>query len=401
MKKHYYNRMLIAGTLVFCIAGCQKQEPVVETTMVATESNISQEEAEEKYEEYVEENNPFTSIALEDIGTIKLAPYDHLAVTLTDYYDSVEESDIDNYIEGELSTYLRDVNGRTSQRGDTVTFDYVGTIDGKEFEGNTVEDYSTVVGDGTLLPDFEKVLYNISAGDDVTATVQFPKDYLQEATAGKTAEFKIHIDRVQEPSVLDEAFIKDHTEAGSTTVEEYREEVRTILSEYFEHQNWLQGIEKAVDQLVEKSTLDPSQEYLDGLYEYYYQNFLYWLNDSGMTLDTYKETLGVDDEAIANDIWSMVDFNSKQIMVLRQIAADQGLDDSKRQEEDLEKFMSQYYDYDPADGSMEDLYGDQMYLMGLQASVYMYLDDYVTIHYEYPEEGSEVPEENTEVPVES
>ena len=79
--------------------------------------------------------------------------------------------------------------------------DYTGTIDGKEFDGNTETDYSVELGAGQMLSDFENALYGVKVGDVVTATVNFPDDYNAEEVAGKTAIFQVTVKAVQtEPS---------------------------------------------------------------------------------------------------------------------------------------------------------------------------------------------------------
>jgi trigger factor len=116
---------------------------------------------------------------------------------------------------------------RKSKDGDRVIVDFTGTIDGEEFQGGTGKEIPVVLGQGQMLPDFEKGLKGIKAGDEKTIKIKFPKDYHAEDLAGKKAEFAIKTHRVEEeilPELNDqfaEAF--NVTEGG---LEQFRKDVR-------------------------------------------------------------------------------------------------------------------------------------------------------------------------------
>ena len=88
---------------------------------------------------------------------------------------------------------------REAASGDSVTIDYRGTIDGVEFEGGTGTDHSTVLGEGRLLPDFEKQVIGMRAGETRSFELTFPADYHGKDVAGKTARFEVTLKQVREP----------------------------------------------------------------------------------------------------------------------------------------------------------------------------------------------------------
>lgn len=96
-------------------------------------------------------------------------------------------------------------------KGDTVTIDYTGTIDGKPFDGGSAQNYSLELGSGTFIPGFEDQLIGHKAGDDVDVVVTFPEDYGAKDLAGKEAHFatKIHEVKSKELPKLDDEFAKD------------------------------------------------------------------------------------------------------------------------------------------------------------------------------------------------
>ena len=86
---------------------------------------------------------------------------------------------------------------RKSSDGDRVTIDFVGKLKGEVFPGGEGKEYPVVLGAGQMLPDFEKGLTGVKAGDETTFKVKFPKEYHSEDLAGKKADFEINVHRVE------------------------------------------------------------------------------------------------------------------------------------------------------------------------------------------------------------
>jgi len=96
---------------------------------------------------------------------------------------------------------------RKSADGDRVVIDFEGTIDGEPFEGGKGEKVALVVGSGQVIDDFDKGIRGLTAGDDKTIKVKFPKDYGVADLAGKKAEFAVQVAGVEAqvlPEVDDE-----------------------------------------------------------------------------------------------------------------------------------------------------------------------------------------------------
>jgi trigger factor len=99
---------------------------------------------------------------------------------------------------------------RAAETGDRLTLDYRGTVDGNEFGGSQAKDYAMVLGAGQLLPDFEKQLAGMKAGDSKVFELRFPDDYHGKEVAGKTANFEVTMTRVAGPRLpaIDAEFAK-------------------------------------------------------------------------------------------------------------------------------------------------------------------------------------------------
>jgi trigger factor len=88
---------------------------------------------------------------------------------------------------------------REAASGDSVTIDYRGTIESAPFEGGSGSDHSAVLGEGRLLPDFEKSVIGMRAGETRSFELTFPHDYHGKEVAGKTARFEVTLKQVREP----------------------------------------------------------------------------------------------------------------------------------------------------------------------------------------------------------
>jgi trigger factor len=94
--------------------------------------------------------------------------------------------------------------------GDQLIIDFVGRVDGTEFEGGKAEGAALVLGSGQFIPGFEDQLTGVKAGDAKTITVKFPSDYPATHLAGKDAEFDVTIQsvKVEGETKADDEFAK-------------------------------------------------------------------------------------------------------------------------------------------------------------------------------------------------
>ncbi|WP_434138087.1 trigger factor [Photobacterium leiognathi] len=140
----------------------------------------------------------------------------------------VTEADVDTMLETlrkQQATWAEveaaaDANSR-------VTIDFVGTIDGEEFEGGKAEGFALAMGQGRMIPGFEDSIVGKKAGDEFTVEVTFPEEYHAENLKGKAAAFAIKLHKVEAqelPELTEEFVAKFGVEDGS--VEGLKAEVR-------------------------------------------------------------------------------------------------------------------------------------------------------------------------------
>jgi trigger factor len=140
---------------------------------------------------------------------------------------------------------------RAARNEDLVNVDFEGLIAGQPFEGNKASNFTVVLGENRMLPDFEAALVGMKEGETKTFPLTFPQDYA-EAVKGKTADFTVTVNQVAEPRLpaLDAELAKS---LGVTDgdVERLRREVR-------------ENIDKEVAKRVKQGT---KEQVMDALYE--------------------------------------------------------------------------------------------------------------------------------------
>lgn len=339
---------------------------------------------------YISSQTEITDIPLSSLGTIALPDYSRVEVTMQPVDREVTDEDVTTYLNYLLSMSLREVTGRGAEKGDVVTIDFTGTQDGAAFSGNSGTDVAITLGAGEMLPDFEAAIYGAKAGDTVNAEVTFPEDYTSAEVAGKTAVFDITVKKLEEPEELTEDFIRAHSTSGAETEAAFREELREELRQMTENEVNRAAFLMALDQLAAKASLKPSEAFSDYLYRYYEKDFEDYLESAGMSREDYKTEVGVDDAGIEKLIWNMVSQNGGQLMIMRQIAAEQGLDDAKTLEDGLLHYTKEMYGEDVTEEMVGQLYGDGRSMMALQAVVYEYMKERIEIQYQESETTGDV-----------
>lgn len=123
---------------------------------------------------------------------------------------AVEERDVDATIETLRKQRAKyEPVARGAADGDLVNIDFEGKVDGAPFDGGKGQNFTVVLGEGRMLPDFEAALKGLSEGGEKTFPITFPEDYV-EHLKGKTAEFSVKVNQVAEPNLppVDAEFAK-------------------------------------------------------------------------------------------------------------------------------------------------------------------------------------------------
>ena len=146
---------------------------------------------------------------------------------------------------------------RAAAVGDQVRIDYRGTIDGEPFEGGSAEGAVVQLGEGRLLPDFEKNVVGLSARESNTFDMQFPEDYHGKEVAGKSAQFEIKVNEVLGARLpdLDGDFAKEMGIADGDQAK-MRAEIRSNLEREVKRRADARVKDLAMKALLDATTLE-------------------------------------------------------------------------------------------------------------------------------------------------
>ena len=156
---------------------------------------------------------------------------DYKGIALEKSVMQVTNDDVNNLIQEDLAAYPVDVAGRAAQEGDTVDIDYVGKIDGEEFEGGSDQGALLKLGSGQFIDGFESGLVGASIGETRVLNLTFPEQYTTEELAGKAVEFTVTVNGIKTPleEPTDE-WVAANIE-GYYTVREYKDGLRAKQAE--------------------------------------------------------------------------------------------------------------------------------------------------------------------------
>ncbi len=204
----------------------------------------------------------------------------------------VSEEEINHEIEHLLEHYAELVikNGKV-ENGDTVVIDYVGSVDGVEFEGGSAENYSLVIGSNTFIPGFEEQLIGMEKEETKEISVKFPDDYHAENLKGRDAIFKVTVHEIKTKEVrkLDKEFFEDLGMEGVNSEETLRNSIKEHLETHKKsdiENKFTEDMMEAISKNTEVEIPDKMvEEEVNRLVERAEENLKY----QGISLDLYYQ----------------------------------------------------------------------------------------------------------------
>ncbi|HEU5559703.1 TPA: trigger factor [Streptococcus pneumoniae] len=271
---------------------------------------------------------------------VKLGDYKNLEVSV-DVEKEVTDADVEERIERERNNLAELViKEAAAENGDTVVIDFVGSIDGVEFDGGKGENFSLELGSGQFIPGFEDQLVGHSAGETVDVIVTFPEDYQVEDLAGKEAKFvtTIHEVKAKEVPALDDELAKDIDEEVETLAdlkEKYRKELAAAKEEAYK--DAVEGA--AIDTAVENAEIvELPEEMIHEEVHRSVNEFLGNLQRQGINPDMYFQITGTTQEDLHNQYQAEAESRTKTNLVIEAVAKAEGFDAS---EEEIQKEVEQ------------------------------------------------------------
>ncbi|MGB6230458.1 MAG: trigger factor [Litorimonas sp.] len=185
---------------------------------------------------------------------------------VTELSDEAVDERLAELAKGQKS-YKKKAKTAKAKKGDAVLIDFVGSIDGEEFEGGAMDGHQLVIGSGTFIPGFEDELIGAKAGEEKDVVVTFPEDYQASELAGKEAVFKTKVHEVQgeKDAEIDDDFAKKF---GMDDLDALKSAMREQLQAELDGQSRMKLKRAILDELDSKHDFDLPQ----GMVETEFQN---------------------------------------------------------------------------------------------------------------------------------
>lgn len=259
---------------------------------------------------------------------VKLGDYKNLTVSV-EATKEVSDEEVDAKIERERNNLAELViKEGAAEEGDTVVIDFVGSVDGVEFDGGKGENFSLGLGSGQFIPGFEAQLVGHAAGEEVNVEVTFPEDYQADDLAGKPALFvtKIHEVKAKEVPALDDELAKDIDEEVETLDElkaKYRKELETAKEIAFDDAVESAALELAVEnaEIVELPEEMIHEEVHRAINE-----FLGGLQQQGISPDMYFQITGTTQDDLHKQYEADAEKRTKTNLVVEAVAKAEGFE---------------------------------------------------------------------------
>lgn len=334
--------LTLALAMAAVLAGCSQEDSSASTSETATgdtaadQTSTSESATDEtadpyayladfSYSDAFDENGYLTGVTALDYVTL---PDDYNAMTLPAGTDEVTDEDVDNYIDQNiLSGYAtqEQVTDRAAEMGDSVNIDFVGSVDGEEFDGGSAQGYDITLGSGSSIDDFEDQIAGHTPGETFDVNVTFPDPYQNNPDlAGKEAVFVTTLNYINEtvlPELTDE-WVQENINQyfGLKTVEDLREHVRSQMV--------FSSMSNAVyQQLMDNSTFQEAPAEVTKFFEdcYLYSAYTYAQN-YGMTLNDMLSAMGYGDASeLLETGASTVESMARQTLLMQAVAEKEGV----------------------------------------------------------------------------
>ena len=276
---------------------------------------------------------------------VKLGVYKDLEVSV-EATKEVTDAEVDEKVERERNNLAElIIKEDAAELGDTVVIDFVGSVDGVEFDGGKGDNFSLELGSGQFIPGFEDQLVGAKAGETVDVNVTFPEDYQAEDLAGKDAKFvtTVHEVKAKEVPALDDELAKDIDEEVETLDElkaKYRKELEAAKEIAFDDAVEGAALELAV---ANAEIVELPEEMVHDEVHRAMNEFMGNMQRQGISPEMYFQLTGTTEEDLHKQYEADADKRVKTNLVIEAIAKAEGFEASDEEiEKEINDLASEY-----------------------------------------------------------
>lgn len=363
--------VLTAAALTLGLAGCgSKQETeAVSSAETATPETATTEEtaadpyaylADFDYSSIFDDNGYVAGVTASDYITVP----DDLNLTLSDEANTVSDEDVTNYINDNILvnyTTTNQVTDRAAADGDSVNIDFVGSVDGVEFDGGSAQGYDLTLGSGSFIDGFEDQIVGHMPGETFDVNVTFPEDYQATDLAGKDAVFSTTLNYISETVTpeLTDSFVQENLNEslGLDSVASLNSYISDML--LFSQQTNELYSELSSTMSVQGEAPAELTKYFE---DYYLVSPYLYAQMYGMTLDSFLQANGYDSaQAYLENTRDYIDSAVQQTLILQALAEKYGITCTT---ETLEDQFKEYFGSSDA-SSYKNYYGENYLKMSI------------------------------------
>ncbi|MBO5394942.1 MAG: trigger factor [Clostridia bacterium] len=256
----------------------------------------------------------------------------------------VDDEQVAQELEASRAAHARYVEEeKTAENGDFATIDFVGSVDGVEFDGGKAEDYRLELGSHTFIEGFEDQVVGMNKGEERDINVTFPANYPAENLAGKPAVFHITLKKVEKKVLpeIDDKFVSDTTEYE--TVEEYKNAIKENLAKMAAERVERDYEVALLDEIAEKANITLGEAMIEHELHHMVEDFEHRLSHQGMTLDGYLQYIGKTIEEFKAERKSDAEKNIKTRLVLQRIISENKVSVTEEEmDKEIEAYAARY-----------------------------------------------------------
>ena len=229
---------------------------------------------------------------------VKLGEYKGLKIEKV--VTPVTDKDVDDQIEHmrEHHANMIDAPDAKVAEGDFITLDFVGTVDGKKFQGGESQDYPLEIGSHKFIDNFEEQLVGLKIGDEKDVKVTFPENYQVKDLADKPAVFHCKINSIKHKELpeLNDEFAKKVSKFE--TLAEFKADVKKNMEANAERRAVEKQQQDAIEKAVANMTVDVPPVMIEDKITQMIEELSLQLQSQGMKLEQYMSFSGMDLDAM-------------------------------------------------------------------------------------------------------
>ena len=259
--------------------------------MLSKEKDIKPVSAPEVNISKIDENGLELIVRITQEPEVSLG--DYKGITIEKKEIKVSASEVNHELEHMKEHRAKFVSvDREIKNGDTATINFVGSIDGKKFEGGSAEDFDLEIGSKSFIDNFEDQLVGLKKGDKKDVNVTFPENYHVDDLKGKPAVFAVEVKDVKEKQYpeIDDKFADEVSEFS--TLKELKEDIKKKLVERKTREEQNEAESKLIDKICDNAKVEIPQVMIDNQVEDFIKDFERRLSYQGLNLDGYLKYTG-------------------------------------------------------------------------------------------------------------